>query len=89
MAELAEAEHERFSRKEHESHEHSKLKTKHDLDSEKSSKIRKNVGEEKYEQIYSISQSFGKFDQDFASLNRRRFSIDHFWNENFSPNFVL
>lgn len=69
LAKLAEAEHERFNRKEYESHEHSKFKTKHDLDGgEKPSKIRKNVGEEKYEQIYSISQSFGKSDQDITSL---------------------
>lgn len=74
----ADVEQDRYSRNERESHEHSKHKMRNDSGSEKPSKIRKNVGEEKYEQIYSISQSFGKFDQDFSSLNRRRFCIVHF-----------
>lgn len=64
MAKIAAAEQERFSKKAAEVQEHSK----HDSDSDKllKPKSRKNDGEEKYEQIYSVSSSFGKFDLDFT-----------------------
>ena len=65
LARIAEAE-ERFSKRASEVQEHAK----YDSDSDKlqKSKSRKNDGEEKYEQIYSVSSSYGEFDLDMHDV---------------------
>lgn len=65
LAKIAEAEQQRFSKKSADVKEHSKHELKYDSDGDKP-KSRKNDGEEKYDQIYSVSSSYGKFELDFA-----------------------
>lgn len=69
-------EQERFKRKEPESQDYSRHKSRFDSDDDKpqKSQTRKVDGEEKYDQIYSISSSYGKFEKVFVSL--RNSSID-------------
>ena len=86
LAKIEELEQERFSKKSEKEavvQEHSR----YDSDSDKSQKPKS--GEEKYEQNYSISASYGEFALRFSSEMLSETSKNIFKARNFLPTFLL
>lgn len=63
LAKISEAEQKRFSKKDDVDQSRSKFDSE---DEKPAKKARKNDGEEKYDQIYSVSSSLGKFQLEFS-----------------------